>query len=296
MKQFKIYVNADEEIKPIKQGWSWLPAFFNSLWALYNKMWLIGILVLVIGITLGVVLFLFESEIPAKTASGMTTVWNIVVFILFGMNGNKWKEGFLIKKGFELKDIIVAKNADDASSIYLKKKLENVKEIPMNDLQEIPIIEEKTSEKKPNPSLNEIKQLLVKMQDDEAQEVVKTAKELPISKKEDSTSSKIAEYLKEIKILTPYIKKLGFQIDEIEIDLISINSLIFCVSQNQEVSVEEQERILKYCQNQKISLTLLLAIREALRIENNETSSTKIEIDLTSSKPSIIMKLTNLVR
>jgi len=187
----------------------------------------------------------------------------------------------------------------------LKKKLENKKDLPMDDKKELStttqnsIVQQKTKpiepviEQKEKPSLDDIKQLLLQMQETESKEIEENTKdieEIPISKKEDSISNKRDDFLNEIKTITPYINKLGYKIDEIEIDLISINNLILYVSQNKTVSIIDKERVLKYCKDKDISMTLLFAIIEALKIENNQNSSTKIEIDLTSN-PSIKMKL-----
>ena len=107
MKQFKIYANPQRSYEAVKQGWSW-PAFcFGFIWALVKKMWALGFGVL------GV--FLFLGFIGGEAGGGLeqainviTSIGGLILGIVLGVNGNKWRETNLISRGFNSKDTITA--------------------------------------------------------------------------------------------------------------------------------------------------------------------------------------------
>jgi len=122
MKQFKIFVNSGGAIEAVKIGWSWPAFFFNIIWALVKKMYLLGI-----GLFVALIVFFFVgglfSQIPEQTIDVIGDVANIIIAIIFGAYGNKWRESNLQKRGFDLKDTVNAKTPENAKSLYLKEKI-----------------------------------------------------------------------------------------------------------------------------------------------------------------------------
>lgn len=119
MKQFKIYSNPQGTLEAIKIGWSWPGFFFNCIWALVKKMWLLGGVLIAIFITLG--LFIPFSLSP--TMSGMEIFINtlsLIVSVAFGIKGNVWREENLKSRGYEDKGYIRAQNPEGAIATYFK--------------------------------------------------------------------------------------------------------------------------------------------------------------------------------
>jgi hypothetical protein len=119
MKQFKIFVNSEGKTEAVKIGWSWPAFFFNIIWVLVKKMYLLGIVLLAaiiaFGLVLGLVLGLVIGDV-------IIMFLNIVVSIIFGAYGNRWRETNLQERGFELKDTVSATTPENAMSLYLKEK------------------------------------------------------------------------------------------------------------------------------------------------------------------------------
>jgi len=314
MKNFNIYENKDGEIKAIKQGWSWLAAIFGVFWALYNKMWL------VIGVTLGVIILVTVLEItlefPEHISRGLTYWFNIIVFVIFGIYGNKWKEKNLISRGYVYKDIVEAKTSNDALLKYSNTEMED----NMNESLEEKIIQrDKAEESKyentsDNLSLQNDKNELEKKEintiphndtskqfnliDDREnleKETENTIDEQLLTVTKNNNSNSIGKYLKELTGIMPFISKLGYKVEEIEIDLKNKNKLIIYINKINEVKSEVQEKILNICQEKKISILFLSALVELSKIQNEidskEVYFSKIEVDL-EAIPSVKIKFT----
>jgi len=123
MKTYKIYVNPQGTGEAIKQGWSWPGFFFNIIWALIKKMWLLGGVLLFVSIGLGIVEGTIEVSSGKEAASGLnviTSILNIVVSVVFGVNGNKWREKNLLSRGYEYQDTVDAQNPEAAIASWFK--------------------------------------------------------------------------------------------------------------------------------------------------------------------------------
>ena len=123
MKTYKIYVNPQGTSEAVKQGWSWPGFFFNIIWALIKKMWLLGGVLLFVFIGLGIVEGTIEVSSGKEAASGLnviTSILNIVVSVVFGVNGNKWREKNLLSRGYEYQDTVDAQNPEAAIASWFK--------------------------------------------------------------------------------------------------------------------------------------------------------------------------------
>jgi len=113
MKTFDILVK-ENEYKAIKKGWSWMGAIFGAFWALFNQMWAIGFGVLSFSILFSILPEYLGIHIGNASLG-------LPLFIIFGINGNKWKNKHLIGNGFELKDTIESENEESAILNYKRK-------------------------------------------------------------------------------------------------------------------------------------------------------------------------------
>lgn len=121
MKTYKIFENPQGQREAVKVGWSWPAFFFNMIWALVKKMYLLGIGLLVAFFFLGFVGGL-SGQSTEQAIGVITNIASFVLAIIFGASGNKWRESNLQKREFDLKDTVSAKTPENAISLYLKEK------------------------------------------------------------------------------------------------------------------------------------------------------------------------------
>lgn len=117
MKQFKVFKHPAGEVQAVKQGWCWPAFFFSFIWAMVAKMWALGVGLLVAILVLGFALGLSGA---GDGADALINVVSIITNIIFGINGNAWREKNLLSRGFELKDTVTAANKDGAVALFIK--------------------------------------------------------------------------------------------------------------------------------------------------------------------------------
>jgi hypothetical protein len=118
MATFKILQHPAGQLQSIKQGWSWPAFFFGVIWLFVVKLWAIGT-----GVLIGLIVLVVT--LPALAPGSSDTLINAAAFaawVVFGLNGNEWREKNLLSRGFELKDTVEARNNDEAAAIFLKKQ------------------------------------------------------------------------------------------------------------------------------------------------------------------------------
>lgn len=109
MRQYKIFKHPTGAIEAVKQGWSWPGAFFQFFWALVKSLWNVAL------ITVGVLILCNMAFYDPNDI----TILNIILFIVFGINGNKWREKDLLSRGYEQMDFEYAANSDSAIGQHL---------------------------------------------------------------------------------------------------------------------------------------------------------------------------------
>jgi len=92
----------------VKEGFNWAAAIFTVPWALWHRMWLAAIGLLVAGAAIGAgVAFLgFGPESRAAMSFGYA--------VLVGFHANDWRRRSLERKDFEDAGIVAAPRADAA--------------------------------------------------------------------------------------------------------------------------------------------------------------------------------------
>ena len=118
MKQYKVFKHPSGAIEAVKQGWYWPAFFFSFIWAMVKKMWALGVGFFAAFFILGIILGL--AGVKENAANGLINIAAIIVNIVFGVNGNAWREKNLLSRGFEFRDTVTAANPDGAMALILK--------------------------------------------------------------------------------------------------------------------------------------------------------------------------------
>jgi len=117
VKQFTVFKHPTGETQAVKQGWCWPAFFFNIFWAMFAKMWVLGSSLLIAFFILG---FISGLSGESEGIEAIINIASIIVSIVFGVNGNKWRKKHLISRGFDLMDTVTAANKDGAVALFLK--------------------------------------------------------------------------------------------------------------------------------------------------------------------------------
>lgn len=111
MRQYKIFEHPSGLRESVKQGWSWPGAFFAPFWSLIKGLWMVA------GVTWLIICVFNVTVVPPE----MLSLCNIIMFIVFGVNGNKWRESNLASKGYKNVSMVYGANADGAIAAHLNK-------------------------------------------------------------------------------------------------------------------------------------------------------------------------------
>lgn len=92
----------------VREGFNLWAFLFTGLWAFTRRMWLEGVVLLLVGMALG---FLLErTGLPEGAAS----VVSIAYMYLVGCHANDWRRGALARRGWREDGVVVAEDADAA--------------------------------------------------------------------------------------------------------------------------------------------------------------------------------------
>jgi len=118
MKTYKIFASPLGSNEAVKQGWSWPGFFFSVIWAYVKKMWILGTSVLVLFIVLEVI----GGGIEASAGmSVFSNILSLIISVIFGANGNQWREKYLLSRGFEYRDTVKAENPEAGLALWVKE-------------------------------------------------------------------------------------------------------------------------------------------------------------------------------
>lgn len=106
MRKFRTFANGDE-IENVKQGWSWPAFFLSGLWALHKGLWLHAVAFFVACYAAFYVAVSFGEQAPLLWT--LPQILPIVLWLVFGALGNKWRERRLLRRGFRPIDELSAK-------------------------------------------------------------------------------------------------------------------------------------------------------------------------------------------
>ncbi len=117
MKNYRVFRHPTGIQEVVKLGWSWPAFFFGVIWALIKNLWTIAIVTAVGLFLLG---FILGSSGAEEDAAMLLNLLSLVIAIIFGMNGNAWREASLISRGYEHVDTVTAANPEGALALHLK--------------------------------------------------------------------------------------------------------------------------------------------------------------------------------
>lgn len=114
MNIYSVYADSSKkENTPIliKQGFSFIAGVFNCFWALYHKMWFIAFFTMIVSLLAGTlkISYIFYPV-------------NIAILFIFGFFASEIREHYTEKNGFELSDIILARDEEEAEVKYNMRK------------------------------------------------------------------------------------------------------------------------------------------------------------------------------
>ena len=111
--EYKIFKHPTGSIEAVKQGWSWPAFFFTYIWAMVKKMWALGVLVFVGWFVLGIIL---NAVATSSERSVIIFMSGIIINIVFGVNGNSWREKNLLARGYKIKGTEKAVDLENVNS------------------------------------------------------------------------------------------------------------------------------------------------------------------------------------
>ncbi|MGL5500736.1 MAG: DUF2628 domain-containing protein [Plesiomonas shigelloides] len=117
MKQYKIFRNASGQVEAVKQGWSWPAFFFSVIWAIAKRLWIIAIWAILIVMAIGTFLSL---NVGYEYSYEITNIISLLVYVVFGVYGNRWREKHLLTRGFKHVETLTAANPAGAVDLYSK--------------------------------------------------------------------------------------------------------------------------------------------------------------------------------
>jgi Protein of unknown function (DUF2628) len=116
MNKYKVYKHPIGDMEAVKQGWSW-PAFFLSpFWAMYKKMWVLGVSILMITV------FIYSTLGTRASFFSFADVISIFISMFFGMNGNEWRIKSLLTRGYDYIETVNASSPEGAIAVHLKNE------------------------------------------------------------------------------------------------------------------------------------------------------------------------------
>jgi len=94
MKPFRVYSKPSKKLIAIEQkDWSWQAFFLTSIWSIFNRLWLVSIISIVVYFLLSYFFYPFYQPVYWMGA--------LFVSVLFGLTGKEWREQKLLKRGYE---------------------------------------------------------------------------------------------------------------------------------------------------------------------------------------------------
>ena len=116
MKKYKVYKHPIGDIQAVKVGWSWPGFFLTSIWAMYKKMWALGLSVLFLT------LIIYGTLWNGTSLFTVADVISLFISFVFGMNGNEWRVKNLVNRGYDYIERVNASSPDGAIAAHLKNE------------------------------------------------------------------------------------------------------------------------------------------------------------------------------
>lgn len=90
-----------------------------------------------------------------------------------------------------------------------------------------------------------------------------------MSQTKTSISTTVDDYYSDLEIMIPFINKLGYSIGKIDVAIGLPPTILVQLKRDIVVSIKDQEAVIKYCEYQGLSTTILSTIVEASKLQQN---------------------------
>ena len=117
MNLYSIYIKTEGKkyhLVAIKQGFSFWGGFFSIFWALYYKMWLVSIILILANVSITYIHYI--ENLPL-----VEYFKDIIQIFIFGFFAEEFRELYAQKQGMKLDDIILANSEENAEFRYLTR-------------------------------------------------------------------------------------------------------------------------------------------------------------------------------
>ena len=104
----KVPRHPDDLYVLVKDGFSWPAFFFGPLWALTNRLWVVGALLIAAMIGIGMIPSAFDG------GDALASALTFALALLLGFHGNDVRQWSLERAGYELSAIVAGSNLTDA--------------------------------------------------------------------------------------------------------------------------------------------------------------------------------------
>ena len=107
---------AEPEIVFVKEGFCWPAAIFTFVWALSRQMWFAALLLVLAQAALALVLQRLALAQQAEMAISLGFL------AILGFLANDWRRASLRRRGFEMTDVVYARNMAGAEWRFLQQQ------------------------------------------------------------------------------------------------------------------------------------------------------------------------------
>ncbi len=106
---FEVLKHPLKGLEAVKRGFSWPAFLFTWIWAVVNRLWLLGIVFVILSLLLGLL------ELQALHDAPLLVLFaSLIVQTVLGMKGNSWRSEALQNRGFEFLGAIDARSPKEA--------------------------------------------------------------------------------------------------------------------------------------------------------------------------------------
>ena len=123
MKDFNIYTKKSKQPISVKIGWSWPAFFFNFIWLITKRLWLLFLMS-------GALMILVQTVVSDNMGGNgedyfFVLIVGFVICLILASNGNQIFQDKLIRKGYKFTAKVIAKNKTLAAIQYKESIREN---------------------------------------------------------------------------------------------------------------------------------------------------------------------------
>ena len=120
MASYDVFIDANGRRYAIKAGYNFFAFFFSYIWALFSKLWVIAIVLLMVSAALNKLFnysiqkyYAIENPIYLFIA---LVILGTIFYIMYniGKFGNKWLKDDMVKRGYEHLGCLEAKSKNEA--------------------------------------------------------------------------------------------------------------------------------------------------------------------------------------